>query len=77
MQRDALWRKLVDIKYDSMRNGWCSKVVGGTHGVGVWKCMRGWDGFVHHVHFKVLFWQDVWCGELPLKVLFPELFTIA
>jgi len=25
---------------------------------------------------KVLFWHDVWCGELPLKVLFPELFTI-
>jgi hypothetical protein len=26
---------------------------------------------------KMLFWPDVWCGELPLKVLFPELFTIA
>jgi hypothetical protein len=26
---------------------------------------------------KVLFWHNVWCGEQPLKVLFPELFTIA
>jgi hypothetical protein len=26
---------------------------------------------------KCGFWHDVWCGELPLKVLFPKLFTIA
>jgi hypothetical protein len=26
---------------------------------------------------KVLFWLDVWCVELPLKTLFPELFLIA
>jgi len=26
---------------------------------------------------KVLFWHDVWCGEIPLKILFPELFLIA
>jgi hypothetical protein len=26
---------------------------------------------------KVLFWHDVWCGEIPLKTLFPELFLIA
>lgn len=25
----------------------------------------------------MLFWHDVWCGEIPLKNLFPELFTIA
>jgi hypothetical protein len=25
----------------------------------------------------VLFWHDVWFEKLPLKVLFPELFTIA
>jgi hypothetical protein len=26
---------------------------------------------------RVLFWHDVWCGELPLKILFPDLFNIA
>jgi hypothetical protein len=24
-ERDALWRRLVDIKYDNIRGGWCSK----------------------------------------------------
>ena len=51
-----------------------------------WDCgnVQGGGGMVlHHVHYevgdgsKVLFWHDVWCGELPLKVLFPELFIIA
>jgi hypothetical protein len=37
MKRDALWRKVVDIKYGSMRGGWCSKEVGGPYGMGVWK----------------------------------------
>jgi hypothetical protein len=26
---------------------------------------------------RVLFWQNVWCGKLPLKNVFPTLFTIA
>lgn len=52
--------------------------------MGVWKFIRrGWAGFAHYVRYeidngsKVLFWHFVWCGEPPLKVLFPELFTIA
>jgi hypothetical protein len=45
MEMDAIWRKVVDIKYGSMRGGWCSKV-GGPFGVRVWKCIRrGWDAF--------------------------------
>jgi hypothetical protein len=35
MERSALWRKLVGIKYGSMRGGLCSKEVGGPYGVGV------------------------------------------
>jgi hypothetical protein len=41
------------------------------------------DAFAAHVRYEVgdgsriLFWHDVWCGDLPLKLLFPELFTIA
>ena len=42
-----------------------------------------WAGLACYMRFevgngsKVLFQYDVCCGELPLKVLFPELFTIA
>jgi hypothetical protein len=83
MEMDALWRKVVDIKYGSMSGGWCSKEVGGSFGVGVWKCIRrGWDAFSAHVRYEVedgsriLFWHDVWCGDLPLKLIFPELLLL-
>ena len=26
---------------------------------------------------KVRFWNDIWCGNTPLKTSFPSLFTIA
>ena len=81
-EEDAWWRKLVEVKYDIMRGGWCSKEVGGSYGVGVWKCIRkGWDNFKQHVRYEVgngsqiLLRQDVRCGELPLKNVFPVLFT--
>jgi hypothetical protein len=53
-ERGALWRRVVDAKYDSLSGGWCSKEVGGSYGVGVWKCIRrGWAGFVTHVRYEV------------------------
>jgi hypothetical protein len=34
-EEDAWWRKLVEVKYNIMRGGWCFKEVGGSYGVGV------------------------------------------
>jgi hypothetical protein len=82
-EEEAWWRKLVVAKYNIMRGGWCSKEVGGPHGLGLWKNIRkGWDTFKHYVRFevgsgsRVLFWKDVWCGERPLMNVFPALFAI-
>ena len=50
----AWWKKLVVAKYDIMKGGCCSKEVGGSHGVGVWKGIRGgWDIFKQYVRFVV------------------------
>jgi hypothetical protein len=64
--------------------GWRSRDTPGSHGVGLWKyiCM-GWQIFKSHIRFdpgddtKIRFWDDVWCGDRPLKVAFPGLFNIA
>jgi len=34
-EREALWRKVLSIKYDSVSGDWCSKEVGGRYGVGM------------------------------------------
>jgi hypothetical protein len=34
-EREALWRMVIDVKFESLRGGWYSKEVLGTFGVGV------------------------------------------
>jgi hypothetical protein len=67
MDMEALWRSVVDNKYDSLRGGWLSKEVAGSYGVGVWKCIRRvWEGFSEFVRYEVgdgsvvQFWHDLW-----------------
>jgi hypothetical protein len=52
--------------------------------VGLWKHIRqGWNFFANGIRFevgmgsKVCFWQNIWCGDQPLKHAFPSLFSIA
>jgi hypothetical protein len=81
---EALWRRVVDVKYGSLWGGWCSKECRGPYGVGLWKNIRKeWESFSKHLYMevgngmKIRFWHDRWCGMEPLKVTFPELFSIA
>jgi hypothetical protein len=80
-ERDALWRLVIEVKFDSLRGGWCSKEVLSTFRVGVWKHIRReWDKFHKFARFKVgfrslvSFWHDLWCGDRSLKLC--SLFSI-
>ena len=73
MERDFLWRRVVDAKYGSMLGWgcWCSNGVQGTYGICLRKNIRkGMDNFHSLVAFKVgdganiKFWFDTWCGGL-------------
>jgi hypothetical protein len=84
MDREAMWRLVVEAKYGSLWGGWCSKSSKGSHGVSVWKFIRqGWDSFYSHCSFlvgdgqRVKFWHDCWCGEMALRNAFPELFVLS
>ena len=64
--------------------GWWSKKSRYAHGVGCWKfILAGLEFFKTLVRFpvgngsRVLFWQNVWCGDSSLKSQFPNLFRIA
>ncbi|XP_059654430.1 uncharacterized protein LOC132301171 [Cornus florida] len=56
----------------------------GPRGVGVWHFVRrGWDDFYKHIRFRIKdgrrisFWMNLWCGDLPLALAFPQLYRIA
>jgi len=82
-EREALWRLVIDAKFESLKGWWCSKEVSGSFGVGVWKHIRrGWGKFRNFVCFEVgngshiSFWHDWWCGDGSLKQCFTALFSI-
>ena len=53
MECEALWKMVVEVKYENMRSGWCLKEVMGTNGVGVQKHIkRGWDSVSNFVHLR-------------------------
>ena len=63
---------------------WSSREVPGSYGVSLWKYRRrGGNSFSRFLKFdigdgtQVKFWYDLWCGDYPLKVEFPEFFGIA
>jgi hypothetical protein len=82
-EREALWRLVIDAKFESLKGGWCSKKVSGSYGVGAWKHIRrGCEKFYNFVRFEVgdgsliSFWHDWWCEDSSLKQCFPVLFSI-
>jgi hypothetical protein len=73
-EEHSLWRQEI----------WCSVETRGSYGVSLWRFIRnGWGTFSNFLSYKVgdgsliSFWHDVWCGIEPLKLSFPELYSIA
>lgn len=63
---------------------WMSKEVRGSHGCGHWKSILAskqcfWEG----IRFKlgdgsnIRFWLDVWIGDSPLCLAFPNMYRLA
>ena len=83
-EKGNLWRKVVTIKYGEGGFGWSPSSARGSYGYSLWRFIsKGWGRFYPHCSFEVgdgssiFFWHDRWCGEVPLKVLFPRLFVLA
>ena len=76
-----LWRRVTTTKYREGKGGWCTRACRRAHGCGLWQTIsEGWDTFARHFSFVVgdgsciLFLHDKWTGDVPLKILYPQLF---
>lgn len=84
MDRYSLWKLVISEKYGSEEGGWCTLEARGSYGVSLWKHIsKGWIFFRENIKLlvgcgsKILFWHDHWCGERPLRLEFPLLFSLA
>ena len=83
MERAALWRQVIVVRYGCEWGGWYTRPINGPYGVSLWKTISpGRPSFSCHILYDigdgsmVKFWQDHWCGETSLAVSYPELFQI-
>ena len=74
---NKLWHQVKTAKYGEARGGWCTRIVRGTDGCGMWKSIReGAEKFFGQVVYNagegdcISFWHDPGCGSNPLKDLF-------
>ena len=84
IEPESLWRRVIDSKYGSMWGGWYSQIGTQAYGVSLWKFIRaGWNTFSNYISYmvgdgsRIKFWHDPWCGDQPLKLSFPELYSLA
>ncbi|KAL4639460.1 hypothetical protein ACB092_03G220100 [Castanea dentata] len=84
VENDVLWRMVIGAKYGNNWGGWCTKSVSGAYGICMWKSIRsGWLNFSKFLQYevgdgtRVKFWDDVWCGDCPLKEAFLDLYNIS
>ena len=84
METDALWRRVIEVKYGNDWGGWCTKKVTSAYGVSLWRhIISAWMNFSKLHLFdagdgtRVKFWKHVWCGDRTLQEAFPELYCIS
>uniref|UniRef100_A0A2N9GID8 OBG-type G domain-containing protein n=1 Tax=Fagus sylvatica TaxID=28930 RepID=A0A2N9GID8_FAGSY len=84
LEESRLWRRVIASKYGVNSGGWHTRSIRGSHGCGLWRSINsGWADFAPYVDLvvgngdRILFWIDRWCGDRPLKDVFPDLYACA
>ena len=78
LERDALWRQVIEAKYGCVWGGWCTGAVSSPYGVSLWKNISQGCPLSHFILYeigdglRVKFWQDQCCGETPLAIVIPN-----
>lgn len=83
LEQDSLRRQVEVFRYGE-KSIWDSRDVRGRHGCEIWKSiLLGRESFCKCIKFvlgsgeNINFWKDVWVGDDPLMVSFPNIFRLA
>ena len=83
-EENAPWKTVIKLKYGTEVGGWFTNAPRGSYGVGLWKeiskeseQLKNDSFFELGDGYRIKFWEDVWCGETPLRVSFSSLYALA
>lgn len=90
MEKDALWRKVINSKYKMEGLGWVPNMELNRKVFNIWRDImqvqtrqpQMFETFMENAKLKVgdgrtiLFWKDIWLGTTTLSSLFPTLYGI-
>lgn len=82
--RYSLWFRVIAGKYGMNQNHWDSGAASRSIFRCPWKSVKSVaEGFFQQNKWKVgsgeliKFWEDIWCGEMPLFMRFPSLYRLS
>lgn len=52
LERDALWWRVIEVKYGREWGGWCSNLVFGSHGLWMY-IRRGWPTLSSYLQYEI------------------------
>ncbi|WMV52983.1 hypothetical protein MTR67_046368, partial [Solanum verrucosum] len=78
----ALWKEVIQLKYE-MADHWTTRMVTDTYGINLWRSIRNlWPKLRENSSIrteddrKVLFWEDKWLDQAPLRDTFNDIYTL-
>ena len=84
MEESSTWKVYISTKYGTEAGGWYTLSPRGSYSLGLWKAISKETSqlkqnceMVLENGKRIKFWEDNWCGCLPLSEAFPALYNIA
>ena len=82
VEESSTWKVCISTKYGIEVGGWYTLSPRGSYGLGLWKAISKETSqlkqnceLVLRDGKRIRFWEDTWCGGLPLSESFPALFN--
>ncbi|XP_026451080.1 uncharacterized protein LOC113351280 [Papaver somniferum] len=84
VEKNKLWYKIIVHKYGDDFSFWNTGKITQSYVVSCWRSIAEMEGLIYdnytlylHSGRGIYFWNDVWCGQLPLATVYPNLYKLS